>query len=112
VVSLPLATTTVTIRRPEGGDDPYEADRGSLVVRGRRAHIGSPHGSETIVGGSKEVVDAVLRLDPSPCLTHRDLVTDDGTGECWSVVWVRQRQGLGLDHQAVGLRAVKGGADG
>lgn len=110
-MSIPLTTTTVTIRRPEGGDDPYEADQARLVARARRAHIGSPRGSEKIVGGSKEVVDAVLRLDPQPCLTHRDRITDDGTGECWEVVWVRQRQGLGLDHQAAGLRAVKGGAD-
>ena len=111
-MSVPLATTTITIRRPDGTDDPYETPASALIARGVRAHIGSPSGSEKIVGGAKEVVDAVVRLDPTPCLTHRDRLTDEGTGECWEVTWVRQRQGLGLDHQAAGLRAVKGGADG
>lgn len=108
-----IATTTVTVTRPDGAGDPY-TDPGTPATVGSAlpAHVSAPSGSDRRVGGDQEVVDAVLLIDPAPALSRLDLVHDDGTGEDYAVTWTRQRQGLGLDHQVVGLVAVKGGASG
>lgn len=106
-----LSTTTITVRRPDGDGDPYDVQVAETVTAtGVPAHIGSPTGGDTRAGGEREVVDATLILDPSPALTLRDEVDDETTGETWQVVWVRQRHGLGIDHQRAGLRSVKGAA--
>jgi len=110
-VTLPLATTTITVKRPAAGGDPYEAASVSTVVSGVRAHIGSPSGRERIVGGSKETLDAGLDCDVCD-IAHTDSVTDATTGEVFEVVWVQRRVGLGLDHMEGGLRRVSGGSNG
>lgn len=106
---LTLPTTTVTIGRPAPGD-PYEPAATTVVETERPATISAPTGREMAVGGSQEVVDAVLLTTPDVSLTQYDTVTDNGTGEVWQVSWVRRRLGLGLDHTQAGLMAVKGGA--
>lgn len=107
-----LTTTTVTIKRPATGD-PYEtAASETTVASGVRAHISSPTGSEQAVGGQLEQADAVLLCESGHGIAHTDLVDDDETGERWRVVWVRDRQGLGLDHTKAGLVAFRGGAVG
>lgn len=107
---IPLATTTVTVRRP-AGDDPYETPGESPVVAaGLAAHISAPSGSERFVGGQAERVDAVLLIDAGADVAHTDIIDDDLTGERWDVAWVRKRTGLGLDHLKAGLRAFKGAA--
>lgn len=107
-----LTTTTVSIIRPAAGD-PYEtASSETTVASGIRAHISSPLGSEQTIGGQLEQVDAVLLAESGIDLRHTDHVVDDDTAERWRVVWVRDRQGLGLDHTKAGLVAFQGGAVG
>ncbi|MGK2948990.1 MAG: hypothetical protein ACSLFP_10475 [Acidimicrobiales bacterium] len=108
---LPLATTTITIERPSS-TDPYETPTTTDVACGVAAHIGSPSGNEVDQGGQQERVDAVLLAKAGIGLLHTDLVVDDGTGDRYRVVWVRQRQGLGLDHTRAGLRVYSGAANG
>jgi hypothetical protein len=105
-----VSTTTVTITRRNGAGDPYETGTTTTVATGVPAHIGAPTGSDTRLGGEREMVDAALVIDPTPALAHVDDVLDESTGEQWQVVWVRQREGFDLDHQRAGLRAVKGAA--
>lgn len=107
-----LSTTKVTILRPATGD-PYEtAASETTIASGIKAHISSPSGSEQAIGGQLEQVDAVLLCESGHGILHTDLVYDDETGERWRVVWVRERQGLGLDHTKAGLVAFAGGAVG
>jgi hypothetical protein len=108
---IPLSTTSVRIDRPTSGGDPYDTATLSVVVAATPAHISAPSGRETQTGGQQETVDAVL-LCAVADLSHYDLVTDLATDETWSVVWVRHRRGLGLDHMHAGLRAVHGGSSG
>lgn len=111
---IPLATTTITIKRPlSTSADPYEGVSavGPTVAAGVRAHISSPSGTEAQVGGRAEVVDAVLLCDVAD-LAHSDHIVDDETSETWQVLWVRKRRGLGLDHMTAGLRATSGASSG
>lgn len=107
-MSIPIATTTVTVARPSGGD---ALDRGapSTVASGIRAVIGSIRGAETVTAGASEEVTATLTCDPCD-LHHDDFVTDDVLGDRWAVTYVRKRIGLGLDHMTAGLVAVTGRA--
>jgi len=105
-----IFTTTITVRRPDGDTDPYEEPTEITVATAVPAHISSPSGSDTRLGGERELVDAALIVATSPALTLRDEIDDERTGESWQVVWVRQRTGVGLDHQRAGLSSVKGAA--
>lgn len=108
-----VTTTTVTIVRPNGDGDPYETPATPTTIAvGVPAHVSAPSGADDRVGGRQEIVDAVLLIDPTPALQRIDLITDELTGEAYSVTWTRQRTGLGLDHQKAGLVSVKGGASG
>lgn len=110
-MTLPLSTTTVTVRRPASGGDPYEDAAMTTVVAGLPAHIGSPSGRERIVAGSKETLDASLDTDPAD-IRHVDRIFDDVTGDQWEVVWAQARRGFGLDHVEGGLRRVTGASSG
>lgn len=108
---IPLSTTTITIRRPAAGVDPYEQTTAALVTQGIAAHIGSPGGADVRIGGDQQIITD--HLDADVCdLRHGDTVTDDGNGVTYQVVWVRRRIGLGLDHMAAGLVQVEGAANG
>lgn len=107
-----IATTTVTIERPDGTGDPYEAASVATVASGVRAHISAPSGSDQNVGGDKVVIDAVAYLPRGTSLVRSDLITDDTSGNTYEVVWQFARQGLGLDHVQLGLRFVEGGSNG
>lgn len=109
-MTLPLAVTTITVRRPPAGD-PYEPATAPVIATGVRAVIGSPSGSERRIGGQLSEITDVLNCDVTD-LDHRDLVDDEVTGESYSVEWVRKRIGLGLDHVKAGLRQTKGGSSG
>lgn len=109
-VSIPLATTTITIQRPsvDPDRDPYEEDPApDTVAEGVRAHISSPSGREQIVGGEQEIVTFRLSCDPID-LQHVDTVVDDSTGEEYEVVWTLSRTGLGMPHVQAGLRKTTG----
>lgn len=109
-MSIPLATTTITIRRPsvDPDRDPYEEDPDpQTVAEGVRAHISSPSGRDQIVGGEQSIVTFSLTCDPTD-LQHTDTVIDDSSGEEFEVVWVKDRIGLGMDHVQASLRHVEG----
>jgi hypothetical protein len=108
---LPLATTTVTVERPEGGD-PYEPQDATTVSTGTPGHVSAPSGREVDRGGELEAISAVLLTDSGIDLAHTDLVLDEGTGERYRVAWVDHRRGLGLDHTKAGLVRYQGGANG
>lgn len=107
-----LATTTVTLAEVPADVDPYDAVDPTEVATKLPAHISSPVGIETLLGGNRDSIDARLHLDPTPALNTRHTVTDDVTGDAYRVVWVQRRTGLGLDHQIAGLRRVEGAAGG
>lgn len=105
-----VATTTATIVRPVGTGDPYEAATTTTVASGLRAHFSAPSGEDRAVGGDKELISATAYLPAGVAVQRLDRITDDNEGSTYAVVWSRARQGLGLDHVVVGLRAVNGGA--
>lgn len=103
---IPLATTTVTVTSP-GAGEPYEAAAaGSTVAAGVPAHLSSPSGLEQLQGGSQQVIDKRLLSEPIDLLDSTMTVTDDGSGLAYEVVWVDQREGLGISHTVAGLRRV------
>lgn len=110
-MTVPLATTRVTVKRPASGDDPYETVTATTVAEHVRAHISAPRGGETLTGGQGEVVDAVLLCDIVD-LSHYDRIEDETSDETWQVMWVRRRRGLGLDHMSAGLRSTSGASSG
>lgn len=95
-MSLPLATTTVTVLRlpadvmRDGYDDP--PDRTS-VVTGLRAQIGSPSGRESVTAGDRTVATFTLHTDPFE-FTASDRIVDEGTGETYDLVWAQRRDGM------------------
>ena len=107
---IPLATTTVTVRRVpaddtrDGYDPPPAAED---VATGVRAHLSSPSGREDRAGGSRQTSAARLLCDPVD-LRHTDTVIDDTTGAEWAVTGVATHVGLGLDHVAADLQRVSG----
>lgn len=108
---IPFATTTVDFERPSARDEDSDIAQEwvpvAYVVPG---NVVSPNGTDAVIGGEQEVVDAVLivGLEVGFTPTYLDRATDRGTGEVYQVTWVRRRQGFGLDHWRMGLRAVKG----
>lgn len=103
-VTLPYATTTVAVIAPATGDDTVAPGAGATVASGVRAHFSSPTGTET----GAERVDSRLLCDPIPDLHHRHVVFDEVTFDRWSVEWVDQRSGVGLDHTVAGVNRIRG----
>lgn len=108
-MSIPLATTTVSVRRYNLDDvDPYDPKpTPTTVTSGVPAVISSPSGTEQVEGGQQEVVTFRLDCDPVD-LQHDDQIVDDATGDVFEVVWVRNRVGFGLDYTQAELRQVNG----
>jgi hypothetical protein len=110
-MAVPLATTTIAVRRVQGG--PYDIDTAlpapATVAAKVRAHISTPTGRGTDVGGQEELVEFRLACDPVE-LRHTDTVLDEQTSESYQVVWAKQRRGLGLAHTEAGLRQTAGAA--
>lgn len=110
-MSIPLATTTVTITRSSvpadtDGYDPNPAGP-ALVKEGVPAVVSLPGGAPVLVGGDRIVYNTRLTCDPVD-LQANDLVTDDIEGTTWVCLWARQSIGLGLDHTVASLREVTG----
>lgn len=105
-MTIPLATTTVTVTSP-GTGEPYETpSAGSTVVAGVAAHLSNPSGLERLAGGSQQIIEKRLLSEPIASLDSTMTVVDDDTGIAYAVVWVDQRKGLGLDHTVAGLTRV------
>lgn len=109
---IPLATTTITIKRPaENVDrDAYDvAPAPAVVAQGVRAHISAASASEKRDRGSQEVKTWHLDCDVVD-LQHDDTVVDEITNQQYAVEWARARVGLGLDRMEAGLLQVDGHA--
>jgi hypothetical protein len=103
-MSVPVATTTITIERPTGGDA-YDGVSYATYRTGVRAVIGSPSGAEINAGGSSQQVSARLNCDPVD-LAHTDRVTDEKTGITYEVLWTARRLGFGVDHTVADLLVI------
>lgn len=108
-MSIPLATTTITVSRPSTSSDDYYDVRtaGTVVALNVRAHISEPSGIEGLIGGRTEQTRFPFNSDICD-VGGNDLVTDDVTGDIYEVIWVRKRLGLGVDHMTGQLRIVTG----
>jgi hypothetical protein len=107
---IPLATTTITVRRVPSDDtrdgyDPHPSAED--VATGVRAHLSSPGGREDRAGGSRQTSGARLLCDPVDLL-HTDTVVDESTGVEWAVGGVAAHVGLGLDHTSADLQHISG----
>lgn len=91
-MSLPVTSTTVTVRRPAraAGADQFDPDTGppATVATGVRAHFSGVTVTESD-DGSSVAYTATLLADPVD-LRHGDTVVDDGDGTEWTVGGVRQ----------------------
>jgi hypothetical protein len=103
-MTLPLATTTISVLAPVDGDDTVAPGSGAAIHTRVPAAFSSPSGND--IAGSR--VDARLLTSPLADLTQRHVVVDETTFQRWSVEWVDQRQGLGLDHTIVGVNRIRG----
>lgn len=109
-MAIPLATTTVTIKRVPRDDtrDGYDTQpAAATIAAGVRAHIGSPSGSDNITSGDRTVVRFAIDTDPTD-LQADDTVIDDMTSEEYRCIWARTRHGLGLDHTTGAIEQVTG----
>ena len=111
---LPFATDRFTLERP--GADTGDADdiTGAVttIAESVPCVFTSPGGDDIVADGRQELVDAVLLFPPAPAVQHMDIAVNACTGDRYRVTWARRRQGLGLDHQRIGLAAVKGATSG
>lgn len=125
-MTIPIATTTITIRRPTAGEqsadplgDGYDdapavpavvEGQGEVVASGVRATI-SAGGARGASGGSEsETVEFRLVCDPAD-LTYLDTVTDESTDTTYAVAWANTTPGIaGLGHTVAGLLTTKGQA--
>lgn len=106
-MSIPFATTEITVQREPANAEPFDPETApwEVVAQGVRAHISVSHGLEPV--SAQEVV--AFRLDSDICdLDHLDRVLDERTGRVYEVAWVAPRYGLGLDHMEAGLNRVEG----
>ncbi|MDP8971146.1 MAG: hypothetical protein M3N52_11770 [Actinomycetota bacterium] len=118
-MSLPHATTTITILRAPAADqyaEPYSGTTtGDLaeVVTGVRAVIDVPQvraaGEQQVRGGEQTVTEYRLHADPCP-LDRLDHVRDDATGTVYRVTWLFAYAGIGdpNHHVVAGLERVEG----
>ena len=106
---IPLALTTISVRRPDPTVDGYAETKPdpTLIVTGLPASITNDSGTSVLTGGVRTEYMYVLNADPAD-IQAQDLVTDDATGQEYVVVWATLRQGLGLDHVSGRLRIVRG----
>jgi hypothetical protein len=106
---IPLATTTIEIRRLAASEDGYDppSDPPEVVVSAVRAHLSAPTGAETLAGGAKERIDRHLDCDPVD-VRQGDQVVDLTDEAVYVVAWSHLASGLGLDRTEAGLRLVTG----
>ena len=114
MVSITVATTTITILRPPEADDaadPYDEPTSPLetVATGVPATFSSPSGSENGATGSQEDIEWRLLADPCD-LQHHDTVVDDTTAERYGVTWTHARPDPDGDlaHVVAGVTRVVG----
>lgn len=104
-MSILKATTTISVLRASSatgtdvvdrladsyGTDTETTTRPQAVVsRGVRANIGSPSGTEQIMGGNQEIVAYKMQCDTVE-LIPTDQIRDESTGLIYDVVTAAQR---------------------
>lgn len=105
---IPLNTTTVSTTRADPTVDPYDPGQSVVAIGSHvRAVIKSVGGSVHLVGGQRVVEPATVVCDRFD-LEEGDTMTDDRTGEVWTVLNVSGFPQLGLDHLSATLRSVSG----
>lgn len=114
-MSIPLATTTISVLRPTAAQDAgeaYQVDAPApggyrTTATGIRAHIGSPGGSETVRGSEQMVGQFGFLCDPVD-MDHYSWVRDEKTGSTYQVIWVKSRTGFGPSFMQGQLKRVEG----
>lgn len=111
-MTIPIATTTITVTRVEAGDtvDPYDGPSDqpapTTVATSVRAAIGPPTATTGLTGGRR--VEYEARLVADPCnIAPGDSVVDAGGNE-WTLVWARRVTAFGTDHMLGSLRTTTG----
>jgi hypothetical protein len=112
-VSIPVATHTISIQRPQAtdlGEDIWErspaGDPAPTVASNIRANI-EPNRLQAAGPGETQTAALIMSCDPCD-LTFRDLITDQ-TGQTYAVEWAIKVPGLpGLAHIQAGLNYVTG----
>jgi hypothetical protein len=108
---IPVSSTTITVQRDVAAqtDDPYGETTVTLttIATNVRAVISPPSGLARLVGGSRSVYDAMLRCDPTS-IDPQDVVTDDSSGQQWTVLWVTNPSAFGITFTEAALRIVEG----
>lgn len=135
---IPINTTTVTVLRPgvpSGFEDSYFDEFGSpsapvdpllasydlpvdqggvgvmqyvVITTGLRAHIGSPAGTENIVGGDMESVEFKATTDPFD-IEPRDQILDERNGVTYDVITAVKRDEISfMSHSQVTLNRQRG----
>lgn len=111
-MTVPLTTTTYTVRRASNiTEDSGEALQFEDIQTGLPGNTVYLSGSESVVGGDRERVDARILVEPAD-ITKSDHLVDELTGDTWQVAFARHRTGLGLDHLVLGVYQVTGTARG
>jgi len=110
-MSIPVSTTTVTVKRPTtdpGTQDPWETPAGtSTLATGIRAVI-SPSSGSSGAPGDTEVVEFKLVSDPTD-IDYLDQIVDEFDDKVYEVVWAITTPGIaGLGHTAAGLKRSTG----
>src|SRR5882757_10603615 len=106
---LPLALTTITIKRGPVNTDGYDPDPAAetTIATGIRAAVTNKSGTTVLTGGTRVEFTHVLNCDPCD-IRGGDTIVDDTTGDIYDTLWATQRPGLGLDHVNGRLRYVTG----
>jgi hypothetical protein len=108
---LPFGTTTISVLRSSAADGtdayPDVEPTYSPIATGIRAVIGTPGGMVVQEGTLREDIAYPLKCDVTD-LQHADRIEDESTGPVYTVKWVSQSRGFGLDHMDAELRLVEG----
>jgi len=107
-MTLPLTTTTLTIKRVPANIDPYADTTPTVVTLNVFGAISGSNGTGSDVGGAQQVLTARLFVESDVDVRIADVVIDETSNEEWRVLWVRKRYELGLGHTVAGLEYVAG----
>lgn len=114
---IPLATTTITIKRRQNdpladladpadeGGDPVPEFR--IVEEEVPAVLSPPTANNNMTAGNRQTYSSRLICEPADVQAD-DVVVDAMDGSEWMVLWARPVQALGLDHMEGQLRQVRG----
>jgi hypothetical protein len=108
-MSIPLATTKITVLRSPASsdfDEPYSGDSDAQRTASAehvRAVIDRPTGSAEIAGGQQNVIDYGLKCDLVD-LSYLDHIRDETTGRTFRIVWFLAYP----EHVEAGIRDVEG----